>query len=162
MIHAVVCYTEYPIGIDEKLFPLCRRTDLRLLLDESIKSLHSMTSLIWSIQQCYCNKPMMTNPGTWKTVLILSHGLDTSRTLFHVPICFSLRREHSSWADSFERFRSRIRSFCWCRVYWLVVLFRLGGVIPSYSCQVTIFGISYIPCYDLAAEQEGLIHERLV
>ena len=102
-------WTDCPIGIDEKIFPLSR-TALRFLLDESIKSFHSIVSypLIWSIQQCYCNKSMMTYPGTWKTVLIFSHSPDTSRT--GTNRCFSLRCEPSSWTDSFERFRSRVKS----------------------------------------------------
>jgi len=36
--------TECPIGNDAYLFPLCRRTALKLLLDESINSLHSLAS----------------------------------------------------------------------------------------------------------------------
>ena len=46
MIHAVVSSficIECPIEIDEKLFPLCRAAS-SLLLDESIKSLHSVAS----------------------------------------------------------------------------------------------------------------------
>ena len=42
--------TECPIGIDEKLFPLCRTT-LKLMLDESIKSLHSIAS--YSVKVTY-------------------------------------------------------------------------------------------------------------
>ena len=102
-----------PIGRDEK--PLCRRIALRLLLDESIKmsiSYHyNLSPLIWSIQQCCCNQPKMTYLGTWKTVLILSHGLDTSRKLLLVLTDVSLlRRELSSSADSFEKVWFHLRS----------------------------------------------------
>ena len=52
---------------------------------------------------------MITYLETWKTVLILSHGIDTCRTLFLVPIEVSLRSEPSSWANFFKNSRSRIR-----------------------------------------------------
>ena len=48
----------------------------------SIPFHHILSPLIWSIEQYCQNKPMMTYTGTWKSVLILSHGVYTSRTLF--------------------------------------------------------------------------------
>ena len=99
----------------KKLFSLCWRTAMKLQPDESIKVSnplhHTLSQLIWSIQQCCHNKTMMTYFGTRKTDLILSQSLDTIRTLFRVPTDVSLlRRELGSWADSFERFRSGFRS----------------------------------------------------
>ena len=49
-----------PIGIDEKLLPLCRITALRVLLDEEIRSLHSIASYSNPIDFINWAKPLMT------------------------------------------------------------------------------------------------------
>ena len=54
---------------------------------------------------------MMTDPGTWKTVLILSHSLNTSRMLFLVPTDFSLWDVNPAASRVFERFSGHVRSF---------------------------------------------------
>ena len=144
MIHVVVNFicTECPIGIDEKLFTLRRRAALRLLLDESIKSIHSVASyftpLIWSIQQCCCNKPMITYPGTWKTVLVLSHGLNTSRMLFLVPTDVSLWDVNPVTKQTPSKGSCLMSVQLMSRVlaghpFWLIC------IIPSYNSHVTMF-----------------------
>ena len=78
--------------------------------------------MIWSIQQHCYNKQMKSYLSTWKTFLYLSHSLDARGTLFVTNIYFSLRRESSRWADSFERFRARDRSLssAWVKgIGWL-------------------------------------------
>ena len=50
-------WRECPIEVDEKLFPLCRRYGLRILLDESIKTICSVLS--------YSNPTDLINPAMW-------------------------------------------------------------------------------------------------
>ena len=99
---------------------------------------HTLTPLIWSIQQCCCHKSMMT----WKTVLILSHCLDTSRTLFLAPTDVSLWDVNSGPGQTL--LKGSGLEFCLCQWYWLVVLFWFVCVIHSYTSHVPMFGIRAI------------------
>ena len=95
-------------------------------------------SMIWSIQQCYCNKPMMTYPGTWKSVLILSQSRYQLNVVPGANRCFSLRRETPLKG-------SGLLSGQWILlVSRLVVLFWLVCVILSNNSHVTMFRIEAI------------------
>ena len=112
-----------------KTIPLC----WRLLLEESIKvsisSRHTLSPLIWLIQQCCYNKSMMSYPRTWKTDLILTHGINTSRTLFLMPIDVFLWDMNSA-ADQTHRKGLHLVSGRWV----LLVLTVLAGR-PLLACM---------------------------
>ena len=97
------------------MFPVFRRTALRLLVDESMNSLHSIASYF-------------TPSGSIKPLILLLYtinfasssvkkGLNSlSRFPYQVNVVpgasksFSRRREPSSWADTLEKLWSRVRS----------------------------------------------------
>ena len=66
---------------------------------------------------------MVTHPGTWKSVLILSHTLDTRRTLFQGPTDASLE----TWTQQLSillwkfQFLCQVIKSCLCHGYLLVV-----------------------------------------
>ena len=153
--------TEFTIGINEKLFSLCWRAALRLLLDESIKVSipwhYTLSPLIWSIQQYCCNKPMITYPATWKTVLILSYDLDTSRTLCLVPTDVSL------WDVNPAAERTLLKGSGLVSGRWVLLVSRVLADRPLLTCMSHpqlqqschyVQNQSCIPCYHLVQEQE--------
>ena len=152
-------YTECPIGIDEKLFPSCRITALRLLLDEPIKKFTFLSiSDSINLAKCCGNKQMITYSGAWKTVLILSYSVDTSRRLFLVSRdYFSLRRELMILETPLKS--SDLMS---SRGVLLVSKVLPGHPLlacmrqPHNKSHVNMFGIrAYIPCYHMVQEKKA-------
>ena len=102
---------------------------------------------------------MMIYPGRWKTILIPSHGLDTSRTLFLVPTDISLCSAEGfmSWTP--------LKGLGLVSGCWVLLMSRVMAGCPhlacichpqlQQSCQY-VWNQSYIPCYHLGQEQEGL------
>ena len=105
--------TECPTGNDAYLFPLCRRTALKLLLDESINSLHSLASC-WMLNLVispgmslqYTSSPSWEKNGTNSFSLLYHEKVVLGASKF---FCFSL--EPSNSADSFGRHKSWTKSF---------------------------------------------------
>lgn len=90
--------TECPTGIDEYLFSLFRRTALRLLSDEQLKSFYSIASyfrLINSFKSAILLKDTSKNASlNVKNFLNSFHGSDINRMLFLVPVDVSFKYEN--------------------------------------------------------------------
>ena len=108
---------------------------------------------------------MMTSPGTWKAVLILSHGLNISRSLFLMPTDVFLWDVNPA-AEQTPLKGSGLVS---CRRVLLVSRVLVGR--PILACmhhpllQQTCYYVrnqSYIPYYQLTQELAGLGDEGLV
>ena len=157
MIHALVCM-KWLIGIYEKLLPLCRRTALRLLLDVSIKSICSVST--YSKPMDLINIPMMTYSGSWETVCSLSWSRYQKNVVPGANRCFSLWCEPSSRVNSFESFRFCVRLLSSACVKGRPLLACILYPQQQLSCHY-VRNQSYIPCYHLLQDQEGLDHEGI-
>ena len=107
---------------------------------------------------------MMTYPGTWKTVLILSHSFDTSRILFMVPTIGSL------WDVNPATEQTSLKVSGLVSGRWVLLMSSVQADHPLLACihhpQLEqschyVQNQSYIICYYLAEEQEGLDNEGL-
>ena len=110
-------------------------------------------------------KLRMNHPETWKTALILFQELNTSWTLFLVPTDVSLWDVNPAAEQTppkvsglvsrlWDLLESRVLAGCPLRA-------SMRQPQLQKSCHY-VRNLSYIPCYHLAQEQEGLGHDRLV
>ena len=108
---------------------------------------------------------MMTYPRMWKIILILSHGLDTSRTLFLVPT------DASFWHMNLAVEQNPFKGSCLVSGRWVLLLSRILAGRPLLACmhhpQIQqlcdyVQNQSYTACYQLTQEQEVLGIEGLV
>ena len=105
---------------------------------------------------------MMIYPGTWKTVLILSHGLDTSWAFFLLPTNVSL------WDVNLTVEQNPLKDSGLVSGHRVLLVSRVLAGHTLLACMHHLLleqpchyvqNQSYIPYCYLAQEQEGLSHQ---